>query len=116
MGETMFSFLSQFFLGEPPQPRDFDIGAIYHSPNLHAFFMFGLILLCMCLVPLVMTLWKAHRQVWATALGLVAVVGVVLATGGVYASGYSEAKYPNLQGAPGKKTAAAGSTTSRTFD
>jgi hypothetical protein len=112
----MFSFLSQFFLGEPPQPRDFDIGAIYHSPNLHAFFMFGLILLCMCLTPAAVALWKSHRQGWATTLGLLAVIGVAIATGGVYASGYSEAKYPNLQGAPAKKTAAAGSTTSRTFD
>jgi hypothetical protein len=111
----MFSFLSQFFLGEPPQPRDFDIGAIYHSPNLHAFFMFGLILLCMCLAPAVLALWKSQRQAWATGLGLVVVVGVLIATGGVYASGYSEAKYPGLQGTPANKTATAG-TTSRTFD
>lgn len=78
--------------------------------------MFGLILLCMCLVPAVVSLWKAHRQGWATGLGLVAVIGVALATGGVYASGYSEAKYPNLQGAPANKTAAAGGTTSRSVD
>jgi hypothetical protein len=45
----------------------------------------------------------------------VIVTGVAIATGGVYASGYSEAKYPNLQGAPAKKTAV-GSITSRTFD
>lgn len=112
----MFSILSQFFLGEPPQPRDFDMGVIYHSPNLHAFFMFSIILLCMCLAPAVLTLWKSHRQAWATGLRLVVAVGVAIATGGVYASGYSEAKYLNLQGAPAKKTAAAGSTTSRAFD
>ncbi|WP_262267163.1 MULTISPECIES: hypothetical protein [Microvirga] len=82
----MFSFLSQFFLGEPPQARDFNIGAIYHSPNLHAFFMFGLILLCMCLTPAAVTLWKSQRQGWASMLGLVAVIGVAIATGGVYAS------------------------------
>ena len=93
----MFTFLAQFFLGEPPKEQGFDIGAIYHSPNLHAFFMFGLILLCMCLAPAVMALWKSHRQGWALGIGLSLVIGAALATGGVYASGYSEAKYPRLQ-------------------
>jgi hypothetical protein len=50
-----------------------------------------------------------------TKSALVVVVGVLIATGGVYASGYSEAKYPGLQGTPAKKTATSG-TTSRTFD
>ncbi|HEV2564951.1 MAG TPA: hypothetical protein VGU19_07690 [Microvirga sp.] len=94
----MFTFIAQFFLGEPPQQQGFDIGAIYHSPNLHAFFMFGLILLCMCLAPAVMALWKSHRQGWALGIGLVLVIGAAIASGGVYASGYSEAKYPRLQG------------------
>jgi hypothetical membrane protein len=94
----MFTFIARFFLGEPPpQQYSYDLGAIYHSPNLHAFFMFGLILLCMCLAPAVMALWKSHRQGWAFGIGLVLVIGAALATGGVYASGYSEAKYPRLQ-------------------
>ncbi len=93
----MFTFLAQFFLGEPPRQQDFDIGPIYHSPNLHAFFMFGLILFCMCLAPAVLALWKSQRQGWAIGLGLSLVIGVAVASGGVYASGYSEAKYPGLQ-------------------
>jgi hypothetical protein len=96
-GNTVFTFLAQFFLGEPPQQQGYDIGAIYHSPNLHAFFMFGLILFCMCLVPAVLALWNSQRQGWALGIGLSLVMGAAVASGGVYASGYSEAKYPRLQ-------------------
>jgi hypothetical protein len=97
-GNRVFTFIAQFFLGEPPPPQQtYDVGAIYHSPNLHAFFMFGFILFCMCLVPAVMALWKSQRQGWAFAIGLSLVVGAAVASGGVYASGYSEAKYPRLQ-------------------
>jgi hypothetical protein len=100
----MFMFLAQFFLGEPPAPQDYDIGAIYHSPNLHAFFLFGLILFCMCLAPAVLSLWRSQRQRWALGIGLGLVIGVAIASGGVYASGYSEAKYPRLQANASKKS------------
>ncbi|EIM29873.1 hypothetical protein [Microvirga lotononidis] len=94
----MFTFLAQFFLGEPPSPQQtYGLGPVYHSPNLHAFFMFGFILFCMCMVPVVLSLWNHRRQGWAVALGLLLVVGAALASGGMYASGYSEAKYPHLQ-------------------
>ena len=93
----MFTFLAQFFLGKPPRQQDFDVGAIYHSPNLHAFFMFALILFCMCMVPAVLALWRSQRQGWALGVGLCLIIGAAVASGGVYASGYSEAKYPSLQ-------------------
>jgi hypothetical protein len=44
-----------------------------------------------------MALWKSHRQGWAVGIGLTLVIGAAIASGGVYASGYSEAKYPRLQ-------------------
>jgi hypothetical protein len=59
--------------------------------------MFGLILFCMCLVPAVLALWNSQRQGWALGIGLSLVIGAAVASGGVYASGYSEAKYPRLQ-------------------
>jgi hypothetical protein len=93
----MFTFIAQFFLGDPPPQQSYDLGPIYHSPNLHAFFMFGLILFCMSLAPAVMALWKSHRQGWALGIALALVIGAAVASGGVYASGYSEAKYPLLQ-------------------
>jgi len=92
----VFTFLAQFFLGEPPRQQDFDVGPIYHSPNLHAFFMFGLILFCMCVAPAVLALWKSHRQGWALGIGLSLIIAAAVASGGVYASGYSEAKDPGF--------------------
>lgn len=98
----MFTFLAQFFFGEPPHQQSYDLALIYRSPNLHAFFMFGLIVFCMCLAPAVLTLWKSQRQGGALGIGLTLAVGAAIATGGVYASGYSEAKYPRLQPNPSK--------------
>jgi ABC-type transport system involved in multi-copper enzyme maturation permease subunit len=99
----VFTFIAQFFFGEPPQPQSYDLALIYRSPNLHAFFMFGLIALCMCLAPAVLALWKSQRQAWAVGFGLILAIGIAVATGGVYASGYSEARYPGLQANSGKR-------------
>jgi hypothetical protein len=98
----VFTFLAQFFFGDPPQQQSYDLALIYRSPNLHAFFMFGLIVFCMCLAPAVLALWKSQRQGWALGIGLTLGIGAAVATGGVYASGYSEAKYPRLQANAGK--------------
>jgi hypothetical protein len=95
----VFTFIAQFFFGEAPHPQSYDLALIYRSPNLHAFFMFGVIALCMCLAPAVLALWKSQRQAWAVGIGLILAIGTAVATGGVYASGYSEAKYPHIQAA-----------------
>ncbi len=58
--------------------------------------MFGLILFCMCVAPAVLALWKSQRQGWALGIGLSLIIAAAVASGGVYASGYSEAKYPGF--------------------